>query len=97
MALEKRLIDGDVLEPDNAFLALDFQYAVNQQKRITMWKKAHDIHDAVNEALLRIGHCHRISHTSPSDSISALTDAHQACLFSLCNMWERLQTTVTLL
>src|SRR5271157_1649997 len=48
MALEKRLIDGDVLEPDNAFLALDFQNAVNQQERITMWKKAHDIHNAVN-------------------------------------------------
>src|SRR5271157_2865870 len=48
MALEKRLIDGDVLEPDNAFVALDFQYAVNQQKGITMWKKAHDIHNAVN-------------------------------------------------
>jgi Tfp pilus assembly protein PilX len=97
MALEKRLIDGDVLEPDNAFLALDFQYAVNQQKRITMWKKAHDIHNAVNEALLRIGDCHRISHTSPSNSISALAGAHQACLFSLCNMWARLQTTVRLL
>jgi hypothetical protein len=94
MALEKRLIDGDVLEPDNAFRALDFQNAVNQQERITVWKKAHDIHNAVNEALLRIGDCHRISHTSPSNSISALADAHQAGPFSLCNMWERLQTTV---
>jgi hypothetical protein len=76
MALEKRLIDGDVLQPDNTFLTLDFKDAVNQQKRITMWQNAHDIHYAVNEALLRIGDCHKISHTPPSDLISAVADPH---------------------
>jgi hypothetical protein len=59
-----------------------------------MGKKAHDIHNAVNESLLRIGDCHKISHTSPSNSISALAGAPQAPLFSLRNTGEPLQMTV---
>jgi len=48
-----------------------------------MWEKAHDIHDAVNEALLRVGDCRKISHTSPSNSISALATPTKL-VFSAC-------------
>jgi hypothetical protein len=90
MTLEKGLIDGYILEPHNALVPLDFHNSVDQQERITMGEKAHDIHDAVDEALLHVGHCRKISHTSPSDSISALADAQPAFLFSLRSRRQRL-------
>jgi hypothetical protein len=43
MALEKRLIDGHVLDCHDALLAAAFEYAVNQEKGISVRQNRHDL------------------------------------------------------
>ena len=47
MALEKRLVVGDILDPDDAF-GLHLHDAVHQQKRVAMGQNAADIVDVQN-------------------------------------------------
>src|ERR1022692_1249735 len=43
MAVEKRFVDGDVLDRHDALFALQLQHAVNQQKRITVRQNFQDV------------------------------------------------------
>src|SRR5439155_25309056 len=77
MALEDLLVDGDVLEPDNALVRLELDNPVDEQKRIPVRQDLHDLHDAVDRflvrlgALLRLGGSNLISHNTPSKSAGA--------------------------
>ena len=39
VALEERLVDGHVLEADDAPLTVDLEDPVHQEKRVTMWQQ----------------------------------------------------------
>src|SRR5581483_5403899 len=51
---EVRLVRGDVLDGDNALLALDLDHAINQEKRIAMRQNRLDFGD-VQRPFLRCG------------------------------------------
>ena len=53
-----------------------------------MGQKVQDIHNAVNNALFRTGDCFEITHSSPSDSISAFARAPLALSFHLLGAWQ---------
>src|SRR5262245_31781772 len=52
--LKEGLVDGDALDADAAFIAIHFDQAVDQQKRIAMGKQLHDARD-VGAAELLLG------------------------------------------
>src|SRR5687767_7059962 len=46
MPIEKRLIDGDILERDDPFIRIDLDDAVDQEKRVSMRKNPHNLGDS---------------------------------------------------
>src|SRR5437762_9205081 len=58
MSLEKRLVDGDVLEPYYALFFLDLEDPVHQQERIAVWQHLHDVFDRIHPLLLSAGFHH---------------------------------------
>ena len=52
VSLKKRLVDGDVLEPDDPLLLLDLEDPIHEQEGITMRQNFHDVFYRVHPFLL---------------------------------------------
>jgi hypothetical protein len=46
MALEEGFVDGHVFERNDAFIPVDLENAIDQEKRIPMRKNPHDFGDS---------------------------------------------------
>ena len=53
MPLKERLVDRDVLQPDDALAVLDLENAIHQQERIAVRQDFHDLFDLDHRRLLR--------------------------------------------
>src|SRR5437762_2005298 len=71
MPLEKRLVDGDVLQSHHALLGLKLQDPVHQKKRIPVRQKPQNVRNAIDEiglrqvTLFRFRSCYRVRQSPP--------------------------------
>jgi hypothetical protein len=66
MAVEKWLVDGDVLDGDDALFAFEFENTVDEQQRITVRKYLENVVDAEPGGRIGLfeGSCSAIGHLS---------------------------------